>query len=219
MASYIASSQAGVGSSNSLTIDKPSGAQENDILIAGFRLRHVGVEPTSISLAGWTLLREDTGSRAAILYKQAGASEPANYTFTATGVSLPAWAGVMVCYRGLLVPNVSDLSAAVETSAPAAASITTTAANAWVVTFFLAALPSSGPGTITPPPGETERVEYEFTGGIYFLIEVNDELQAAAGATGTKTASSSVSYLFNSGILAMNPVATAAGRKHFSQVI
>ena len=65
-----------------LTLTKPAGTAEGDLLIAQLEYNFVGTNYTS---SGWTeLIHEDrTSCSINIMYKVAGASEPATYNFTA----------------------------------------------------------------------------------------------------------------------------------------
>jgi hypothetical protein len=79
-----ASASAGASSGN-LTINKPSGTAENDVLVAT-----VGIRPSSATItpaSGWTLVRRTSNSSTtsnslATYTKVAGTRAPANYTWT-----------------------------------------------------------------------------------------------------------------------------------------
>jgi prepilin-type N-terminal cleavage/methylation domain-containing protein len=82
----------------SLTIAKPTGVVQNDLLFA--YIGHLNATDRLNAPAGWTQIgRNKNGSvNQALFYKVAGASEPANYTFTLTassrfGVSINAFRG------------------------------------------------------------------------------------------------------------------------------
>ena len=74
--------------------------------------------------------------------------------------------------------------------------------NAMVVTVFFATAAAAGV-TGTPPTGETER--YDLFNGNLQGLSSNDELQAASGATGVKTATSSQSVKSYAAILTLRP--------------
>src|SRR5439155_27313385 len=66
-----------------LTINKPTGVVQGDLMIANFALNNTN--SGAPSLLGWTsIVTQNTGIRAALLYKVAGGSEPTSYTFTWT---------------------------------------------------------------------------------------------------------------------------------------
>ena len=147
--------------------------------------------PAVTAPSGWTLVRRDASagspSVAQSLYvRVAGGSEPASYTWTfaaAHGAS-----GGIVAYSG--VSNSSPVEAssgqASTTNSVTAPSVTTTAPGSMVVGFF----GMNGHRSVTPPAGMSERFEQQLTSppGEKVTSEVADVLQAAAGATGAKTA-------------------------------
>lgn len=87
----------------SLTVSKPTGVVQNDVMIAGVEIR--GDKTVTGVPSGWTLLQSQIGGSAnnqgAFLYvywKQAGASEPSTYkwTFSSGGdaaIVIGAWSG------------------------------------------------------------------------------------------------------------------------------
>jgi hypothetical protein len=174
-----------------LGIEKPAGTAENDVMIASISAR-----PSSATIAaptGWTLVRRiDNVSgqtiSLAVFRKVAGAGEPASYIW---GVSGATWAvGGIQSFSNVDTTNPVDVENGQATSSGfthATPSVTTTVANAMVVTSHTFATST----TWTPPAGMTEAFDAQFqptapnTGS---SIEGNYVVQAAAGATGTKTA-------------------------------
>src|SRR5581483_3732695 len=125
------------GSPGSIAITKPAGTLKGDVLIAV-----IAVRPDTLTItvpAGFTLERrqdQTTGNpnSVAVYRKIATASEPANYTFTATGNT--GIAGGIMAFSGVdnTTPvDVSASSAIVSGTAFAAPSITTTVANTMIV--------------------------------------------------------------------------------------
>jgi outer membrane protein assembly factor BamB len=179
------------GSPGSIAITKPAGILKGDVLIAV-----IAVRPDTLTItvpAGFTLERrqdQTTGNpnSVAVYRKIATASEPANYTFTATGNT--GIAGGIMAFSGVdnTTPvDVSASSAIVSGTAFAAPSITTTVANTMIVT----AHEFSSSERWTPPTGMTEAVDVASlapsnSGGV--AVEGNYTTQAAIGATGTLTA-------------------------------
>lgn len=83
---------------SSITIDKPEGTQEGDLLL----LCIANYSQTLVAPAGWTLVQSSTTTnmKMYVYYKYAGASEPANYTFNMSA------AGGMINGQILAVQNV-----------------------------------------------------------------------------------------------------------------
>lgn len=191
-----------------LTINRPAGTLENDVMVAsiGFRPETLVIVPPS----GWTLVRRidnanPTQNGLAVYRKVAGASEPADYTWTAAPAG--QLVGGILAFSGVDTASPVDVENGQNTLSGlthATPSVTTTVANAMLVTSHTY---SSG-GTWTPPTGMTEAVDV--AAGLQ-AIEVNYVLQAAAGATGTKTATASTDAdVGNTHILALRPYACPA---------
>ena len=199
-----------------LSIGLPAGTVANDVMIAA-----VGVRPSSATVtppAGWTLVRRvdnntlQTNS-VAVYRKVAGASEPASYAWTVTGAS-DAVGGIQVFSNvDTANPiNVESGQATGDSLSHATPSVTTTVANAMLVTAH--SFPTST--TWTPPSGMTEAFDSQFQPvpqGQGHSIEGNYAVQAVAGATGTKTATAAggapESDPGTTHILALRPAAAA----------
>ncbi|MEK9138942.1 MAG: hypothetical protein AAB393_17620, partial [Bacteroidota bacterium] len=193
--SFKAAASAAAGSGTlSFTINKPTATTSGDVMIAA-----IGVRPNTATItapSGWTLIRRknqssSTANSQAIYRKTAGASEPANYTWsfnTSTGS-----AGGIMTFSGVdaTVPiNVENGRATASGLTHATPSVTTTVNGAMLVTAHSFA----SSATWTPPTGMTEAVDVASnaapnSGGL--SIEMNYVLQPTAGATGTKTATAS----------------------------
>ncbi len=178
--------------SGTLTINKPTGTQSGDVMVATIAVRP---DTTTITASGWTLVRRMDNSSGnanslAVYYKVAGGSEPTNYSFsfsTSTGA-----AGGIASIIGIDTANPIDGDAGENTPSSldhAAPSVTTRYANDMVVTSH--AFASSA--TFTPPSGMTEAfdVASRSIGATGESIEGNYQLQAAIGAIGVRTATAS----------------------------
>lgn len=177
-----------------LSIRVPAGTASGDVMIAA-----VSTTPSSVPItapAGWTLIQAvtqatTTSNRVSTYYRVAGASEPAAYTWTLSTAHTGA-AGGIASFSGVdnVAPiNVSAGQATASSLNHAAPSVTTTVANAMLVTVHEYASASSW----TPPGGMTEAVDQASraasTAGI--TLEMNYLPLGAAGATGAKTAAAS----------------------------
>jgi MSHA pilin protein MshD len=172
-----------------LAINKPTGTVQGDVMVAaiGFRPATATVTPPS----GWTLVRSvqnnsGSGPPAVNVYRKvAGASEPANYAWTFS--SSTGTAGGIQTFSGVDTTTPVD----VEDGAPTAAayahttpSIVTTVANTMLVTSYF----TGNRDLWANPPtwGGTEGFQAR-AGGSPAMAEGSFALQAAIGATGTKT--------------------------------
>jgi len=183
------------GTQSSLTINLPAGTASGDVLVAA-----IAVKPSSVTItppAGWTSINRvgqsagDSNSQE-IFYHVASASEPASYSWTFSAPPVSA-AGGIVSYRGADTTAPVDVYSGNVTpsgTSHTATGVTTTAANDMIISSHS----FSSSETWTPPAGMTEEVDIASltpsrAGGI--SIEINDVLQASAGATGDKTATAS----------------------------
>jgi len=143
----------------------------------------------------------------------AGSSEPSSYTWT-LGTSRKA-AGEILSYVG--VENASPIEVTSTTAggltgtSDAAASITTTVANTKVI-MNLGAANVLGTFTITGPAGTTKRAS-SFTSGSGSVLgtQAQDFTQTTAGATGTKTFTTSASIPWGAITIALKPGTGALG--------
>lgn len=176
---YRAGSTAGVGAGTSLTITKPSGVVDGDILIVNLYSENVGWTLPS----GWTTITtqlSNSGTFVALLtlaWKRAS-SEPTSYTFLLDEISwrigaMGAWSGCLEAGSPIdsdvatLTNSVSDASAA---------SITTSVDD----TMLLIAVIDWNGGNQAPPTGMTQRAALAGT-------ELFEEARPTAGATGVRS--------------------------------
>lgn len=190
----------------SLTITKPTGVVSGDIMIANIATRNSGANP---SLAGWTLISGaaiDGGTtRGALLYKVAGGSEPANYTFT-LGAGSNNNEGTIVAFSGVdvtggflvgggaggpfdVAPGTLSVSGANGNTATATG-ITTNTSNAAVIMFAMSNdNQSMGSWSCTDPATLNELYENQYnpSGAIDLTVGAAMEIKGSAGATGNGT--------------------------------
>lgn len=142
-------SAANVGaSSGDVTINKPAGTAEGDLLVAyvlTFSQSGYGT-PTIDTPAGWTKEIERTGdiyysgnTHGAVFWKKAGASEPSTYTFTNAASSNTYGNVLMLRVVGADTTTPFDVSASTNTVAPTAninfPSVTPTVAGTLLLAF------------------------------------------------------------------------------------
>src|SRR5262249_8130397 len=145
----------------SITVSKPAGTAQNDLLIA-IVVHQGGMWEGIAAPPGWSVIPNTdafigtTGPHTHAFRKLAGASEPASYTFSDQGSAQDMAAGVLDVTGARTAPI--DTSA-IQTNGYGltvhAPSITTTLDNELVV--FAGA--ANGSVTFTPPSGMTENVD------------------------------------------------------------
>ena len=191
-----------------LTIAKPAGTVANDVMVASITVRacsSVDGNPCTLTIAppaGWTLVNtidqtggagtNGFGNRLFVYYRVATGTEPASYTWTFGGTPAHAGAvGGILSFAGvdIINPIVAEAGQATANSySHAAPTINTgTVTNTMLVSSYSA----NSAGTWTPPTGMTEGADtasLAVPNDLGLSIEMNYELRAAAGATGTLTA-------------------------------
>src|SRR5229473_6651810 len=209
---FRAAASAGVASGvTTLTITKPTGTVQNDVMITSIAIRPNTA--TIALLAGWTLVqRVDNANTSvnslAVYWKVAGASEPASYAWTLGNAPTGAAGGIQT-FSGVDTTTPIDVQngafTTVATTTPATPTVTTRVANTMLVTSHGIA---NGDLWANPPTwGGTQGFQQISTGNE--MIQGSYALQAAIGATGTKTATDQGGQAADNGnahILALRPV-------------
>jgi len=193
----------GGGGSTTLTITKPAGVAQNDVMIAS-----IAVGPNTVTItppAGWGLVRRTdnasgTSNSLAVYKLLAGASEPASYDWSFSAGQTGAAGGIMAFSGADPAIDVENGQNTASGTSHATPSVTTAFNNTMLIT-------SHGVGaattTWTPPSGMSEQVD---ANGGSAALEMNYLPQAASGSTGVRTATSSTSGTGNAHILALRRV-------------
>jgi hypothetical protein len=177
----------GSGSSE-LIIQTPAGVTAGDVLIASVGKRQLGTGITPP--AGWTLVLDTTTNadvQQATFYTVLTSTPATSYTFLLGGTTRGT--GGIVAYSGVDTNNPIDASAArVNASGSIVApSVTTAQPNSMVLASYSQADSTS----FTQGSGMTKRYDVTSSGGgkpdTKIASAGQDSLQAAAGASGTKT--------------------------------
>jgi MSHA biogenesis protein MshQ len=194
----------GGGGSTTLTITKPAGVVQNDVMIASIS---VGPSTATIGAPGWTLVRRmdntnGTSNSLAVYSKVAGASEPASYDWT-LGAGHTGAAGSIMAFAGA-DPVIEAENG--QTTASGTSHATPTVATAYANTMLVASYGIGATSTWLPPVGMTETVDAQ--GGSQAL-EVSYVPQAAIAGSISKTATSSGTGTGNAHILALRRVTGA----------
>lgn len=177
--SFVAAGSVAVGETP--TVSYPAGDQEGDLLV----LVTTGTA-TPNTPSGWTQrYAQGAGRFITILTRYVQGGEPNSVV---VGGALSR--SVMLCYRGAGSYNVVGTVATGTSTSPATTSQTTTYNNDYILSIYAAA--NGTAATWTAPASTTSRVNSSATIVNNGLLIV-DELQAAAGASATRTATLSAS--------------------------
>jgi hypothetical protein len=183
---------------NGTTVSKPSGVVSGDLLLATLE---VDADPATVSgPAGWTRLLDTVGGpgtgnafHTQVWWKLAGAGEPASYSWTVSG---SPWVDIgLLAYSNVNQSSPIDVSSgrdAGTTTTPTTPAVTTSGPNELVVALFV----NFQSGSWTAGSGMTRRYNFDSN-------EAQDALQAAAGTTGTRTATNSTSGATTAEIVAL----------------
>jgi hypothetical protein len=180
---------------STITINKPSGTVEGDILLLLVSLDRTTAEtitPPSgfAALASSPLNSAVEAGSSACFWKKAGASEPASYDWTCT--SSASTAGILAAYSGRDgTTPINASSGLAEGGAASAASVNATGITPSVDNcdiVYLAATDTTVSATVswTPPSGMTERAEVT-TASPWVNATLADLTQGTAASTGTVT--------------------------------
>jgi hypothetical protein len=198
-----------------LTIDKPSGVVAGDVMIAYIQLRH-GDNVTFPFLSDWTngpqVDFEGGGAhhRCALLYKVAGASEPASYTFSlGSSTKVDGAAGAIVAFSGVDTSTPFDVppggfTTGSGTSISGVTAITTASANAAVVMFAATFEKATISSFATTSPGALSQL-YGNVANNNGTVGAGWNLKATAGSTGTGSATNSVNKPWGAILIALKP--------------
>ena len=189
--------------STSLVLAKPSAATAGDVMVAAVAVRG---STTITPPAGWTFVRLDNANYVlqAVYVRVATAAEPVSWTWAFSG-SVPAAGGVLD-YAGVNNAAPVDIHGGLATTGATtsitAPSVTTTVNGDEIVGLF----GIGGGNSITPPAGMAERGEaVSSAGSLHVTWEGSDSLQTTAGATGTRTATATISHPNVGQLIALRP--------------
>ena len=184
---YQSQASATPSSGTTITVAKPSGTVEGDVLVALVMVQGTTTQQSITPPAGWTAVGGGgvpSGSVriGGVWYRVAGGSEPASYTFT-VAVTMNQSVGVLLRYAPqspTTPPGVVDDAAMAETvTTPGVAPSLDATGNADTLISLFAAQTTQG----ATPSGMTERVlslQSAIKVGVY------DQLLSSPGATGTR---------------------------------
>lgn len=204
-----------------ITLNKPTGVVAGDLMLVN--IAKGGNNTNAPVLAGWTLINGvslggggGVQRYGAVLYKIAGAAEPASYTF-ALGTGTDSASGGIIAFSGVDGATPFDvtpgtISVQASQTGVVATGLTTVTANAAIVMFGQAAgnnpTWNNGAWSTTNPGGLTELFDVgqgtgdQSSAGAAWAIKPN------AGATGNGTATLSAAERNGGLLIALRPTCT-----------
>lgn len=199
-AQYIANTTAGPVTTD-ITINTVSCVPGNLLLMVASNVSSSNFGETFVTPTGWTLLRSYVGTANfdpsfSIFYRVADGSEAASYV---VDVSSPnTLSGAMICLAGVDSDTITSAIAAraSSTTSCVAPSLTATA-NGVLLYFAFGSNNNLGQPTFTPPSGMTEIFDIGNNGtSTDYALTMGYLEGVTAGATGTKTATSSLTLTY-----------------------
>jgi hypothetical protein len=200
------STENGAGSA-SIVMTVPSGVAVGDLLVSS--VTAAGTSAITAP-AGWTSLASGAASTyyGTVHYRVATAADVAGASYTWTLGSTRKATGSITSYVGVDTSTIGVPSANTGTSTTLTFnSVTTAVANSRVI-LAGSAFNGTGAITLTPPAATTTRLNFATSSsGSQVRSYIGDFLQAAAGATGNKTATVSASSAWGAVMFAVRPAA------------
>ena len=207
--SLVGTATSGTGNgATSITLNRPSGATTGDLVLAVIASRGNGTVtnvPSGFQVAeGQFVNAGDLVT--AVYWKVLVAGDPSSFTFQFSNTALKA--ATMLAFRG--IDPVQPIAVQEDTLNGASTTIgnngvVTPVANTLLVGVYAQA---TGGASITPPFAMTTRAVSGLSGANGVSLRVATQTQAAAGATGARDASSSVSAASTGMLLALQPAST-----------
>jgi hypothetical protein len=159
--SFVASSTATQAyTGNPLAITKPSGTQDDDLLIAIIGGTRSGSTPSGWTQLGTTTCGSSTGT--VYVYYKTASSEASSYSFP-TGTQLAL--GVVLCYRGTGGIDATDFSLGTDSGTDYTTGAATADGTQWAVSFAMAYKGSTGNSTISASGSTTRQASFGVTSG------------------------------------------------------
>ena len=207
MASYRDSSINITGSTTTATALLPAAAVDNDYLIVSIG----GKASFTVSVvpSGWTLL--NSTSSAFYVYGKLASSEPTSWDWTINTATKLTIICVAVQDCDQTTPkNASGIQANASSINVTAPSITTTVDNCFIVGLYN--IQGNTTTFTSPAAGQTEAIQGSTSGANGNASEAGYETFGTAGATGTRTATASLTGVNYGCLVAVAPFTGSAGK-------
>lgn len=198
-------------SAASVTIPRPTGVLQGDLLIASWALAD---NVTRTPPSGWTQLRVDVEPSSppailhAVYYKVAGSSEPADYTWTA-GVGTDQVVTILAYEYATVDGAVHDGAAMKGQGSPLSAPTVAVPDAGWLVLSLFVV--ESQNVTVDTPAGTTSRASVALVTGVNMAVRAVDETTTASGTVGRSATFNDDGKVFNAAAatIALAPFNTA----------
>jgi hypothetical protein len=190
--------------STPITITKPTGTVDGDVMIAIVSVSGAAHTPSTPS--GWTVLDTETTGPSVQTYWKIASSEGANYSFTFT--SGQSASGIIISYSGAdgttPIHKHSAINRATSTTTVTALSVTPTVDNCMLL--FVGGVNATA-ATFSSLGSYTQQDHF---GTFSVTVFVADLFQASHAASGNATATASASGTTDGSLIAIQPPAAAA---------
>lgn len=198
-----------------ITVSKPAGTVEGDLLLVSLACDDQAEPMSPADGVAWITLNSDGNAAFTheVLYKVAGASEPASYVFERDDVTSDPFAVSIACFSGVNPANPLDSNASYVRATSDTLNITaidTTVANVMLVSLF--GIPDAST-IVTPPTNFTVAADND---GFQPGTAIAYLAQAVAGTSGTVTWVISASATIRGMLLALRP---DAGYSYHSSIV
>jgi len=170
-----------IDNSETITIGKPAGTVQNDVMIC--LIGTSSVTATQPTLAGWTevgsgLSGSSMSGASWCYYRVAGASEGSDYTFDGLR-STDDSSGFIASLTGIDTSTPFDAFGASQGGSPNTTSVTTVVNNAYIV--GLTHSDSSGAQSYSSSSFDAERLDFRFTNKDHIMAMYTEDDAGAAG--------------------------------------
>lgn len=202
-------------------VSKPSGLTLNDLMVAWHYTDNDSSLAAMGAPTGWNLLGSSAGAAAGHPYVKvwtrvatSGDVAGSTFTFTNSTASISGSAVIFAITAGTYDTGTPTGAVSFQSSSSNATSHTAPSVTGVVGGLLCTSHGTDTNGvvaTYTPPSGMTEQADTNSGTGSYVSLEANTLDLAAAGATGTQSATCTVSRPWQCSALVVNPVPTGGG--------
>jgi hypothetical protein len=205
-----------------LAVTKPAGLAVGDLMIAWHYADNDGSLAAMGAPTGWNLLGSDAGVSGGHPYVKvwtrvatSGDVAAATFTFTDSAASIFNSVAILAITAGTYDATTPTSAVTFQNGGTASSTSHTAPSMTGVVDGLLCTSHGSDTGgtaaTYTPPSGMTEQADTNSGAGSYTALEVNTLALTSTAATGTKTATCTVSRPWKGSTLVVNPSGGGGG--------
>jgi hypothetical protein len=205
-----------------LAVTKPAGLAVGDLMIAWHVADNDGSLGSMGAPTGWNLLGSDAGTLGGHPYEKvwtrvatSGDVAASTFTFADSAASIYNSVAILAITTGTYDTATPTSAVAFQNGGTASSTSHTAPSMTGVVDGLLCTSHGTDSGgtaaTYTPPSGMTEQADTNSGAGSYTALEVNTLALASTAATGTKTATCTVSRPWKGSSLVVNPAGGPGG--------